>query len=407
MIRVKRVSWLIAAVALLSFAAGCGGDDGGGDGGGGGDDRSFDVGLIAPQTGATASLGAEVEAGFRLALEDASTDGYEFTPRVEDEGAESSTAVASARKLISEGVENIAGLISSADCFAVAPVVDQLGGTLVSSTCAYEELNVPEPIHPSFFAMAAGDARYSGAFARILGEEFPSLSRLGIFAWDFPSGREQPQLMAEAFEADGMDVQLAPEEYVPIQTTSYRSQIAKMASEVADVPREEQGIAVVMAGAAVVTFIQQAEAFGLLDDVSFIGGPSEAYLAFRVLEGNVPEYWSSYDYFWSAESENEARNDSFVERFNAETGENPSGLAWQGYAAGAALGAALKEAGTDDPEAVQQALTEVTVPTATGDYPIDPTTHRLQAPVVVAHIGGDESAEDGVELIKSFSVPAE
>ena len=396
-------STAVLSAVLLVAVAGCGGGSSkvtASTNGG----KSFNVGLVVPQTGATVAIGNELKAGFELALKDASTDGYTFTGKFADEGTAPDAAVQGARSLISDGTKNIAGLISSADCAAVAPVVQQLGGTIVSTTCSGDKLTRPKPVAPSFFTVAAGDTRYDEAFSTMVTQKFPKLSKLGVFAWDYPIGHLSPPLVQELLKAKGQTVELKPQVFVPIQATSYRTEISGMASAISGTPKEQQGIILITAGSATTNFLQQAKAFGLADNVAFVGGPSEGYLGLRALKGAFPNYWFAYDYFYGYDGG--AANTKFVADFRAKTGSNPTGFGWQGYAAGAGLAAAMKKAGTDDPAKVQAALTSVTFSTPTGSTSFDPASHRGMSPVIVANVSGDPSATDGVKTVATLAVPA-
>jgi branched-chain amino acid transport system substrate-binding protein len=401
--RLLTPSTAVLSAVLLTAVAACGsGSSSSGTVSGSG--KSFDVGLVVPQTGATVAIGNEIKAGFELGLKAASTDGYTFTGKYADEGTAADAAVQGARSLISEGTKNIAGLISSADCAAVAPVVQQLGGTIVSTTCSGDNLTRPKPVTPSFFTVAAGDTRYDQAFSTMITQKFPKLTKLGVFAWDYPIGHASPPLVQSLLKDQGQTVELKPQVFVPIQATSYRTEISGMASAISSTPKEQQGIILITAGSATTNFLQQAKAFGLADNVAFVGGPSEGYLGLRGLKGAFPNYWYAYDYFYGYNGG--AANTTFVADFKAKTGNNPTGFAWQGYAAAAGLAAAMKKAGTDDPAKVQAALTSITFDTPTGSTSFDPTSHRGMSPVIVSNVAGDPTAADGVKTVESFAVPA-
>jgi len=388
----------LSVLPILALAA-CG-DDSGGDA----TDKEHTIGLIVPTQGAQTELGSEVRAGFEIALKDASTDGWTFTPKVVDEGTTPDKSVEAARSLVGSGVKNVAGLVSSADCAAVAPVVEQLGGTLVSTTCSSDALTTPKLVSESFFDVAAGDFRYNEALAAVIAEKFPELSKLGIFAWDYPVGKESPIKFRDALGQKGVDVDLDPEFYVPIQAASYRAQISKMAGDLSAGDPATKGVLLIVGGGATTSFLQQASAFDLLDSVSFVGGPSEPYVGLRTLKGAFPNYWAAYDYFHSAVDTPE--NAAFVKAFTEERGVAPSGFAWQGYAAGSSLAAAIKAAGGADPDAVQKALLEIEVPTPTGAIKFDAKTHRTNSPSVIVNVVGDPSEADGVKLLDAFRVDA-
>lgn len=391
---VRRLAAVAAAVALV--AAGCGDSDSGDS-----ESKEQVIGLVVPTQGAQVELGTEVAEGFKIGLADSSSDGWTFSAEIVDEGTTPDKAIESTRFLLGKGIKNIAGFVSTADCAAVAPVADQQGANIISTTCSSAELTSPL-ITDGFFSAAGGSERYIGAFAGAIHEEFPAVNRVGVFAWDYPPGHEDPVTFAEALGSLGQEVELDPQVFVPIQSPSFRSEISKMAADLSDGPAESKGVMLVTAGAATTNFLQQADAFELYDNVAFVGGAAEPYLGMRAAKGDFPNVWFSYDYFFGAHETPE--NQAFVEEFEAATGLKPSAFAWQGYAAARAIAEAIKEAGSSDPLDVREALLEIDVPTPSGTARFSENTHRLDHAIDVINVVGDPSQADGVKLVTSKAV---
>jgi branched-chain amino acid transport system substrate-binding protein len=399
--KTKFAATLAVALVAAGVIAGCGGgsSSGGQEGGG-----TYSVGLLTALSGPTAVLGEDIQTGFEIGLEDASDSEYTFKPNVanEGDGTQAGTAVQAARSLVSGGTKNIAGPLLTTDCAAVAPVVDGLGGTTVSTTCSEDGLFEPTPVAPSFFGVAAGDYAYDAALGAALGKEFPKLTKLAVFGWDYPPGHDQPPNVQRALAEQGVKAELNPQTFVPITEANYRTPISKMAGELASGNAEEQGLLAVVAGASTTTLLQQSKAFGLENDVAFMAAAAESSLGLAPLKGQFGEFWYSYDYFRD-QSESKA-NKAFIEAYEQKAGKLPAGYAWQGYAAASAIATAIKEAGSDEPAKVQEELTKVSTPTPTGAFKIDPTTHRMLHPVTVVHVKGNPSAPEGIELIKAYEV---
>lgn len=158
-------------------------------------------------------------------------------------------------------------------------------------------------------------------------------------------------------------------------------------------------------GAGTTAFLQQAEAFDIVDRVGLLASAGGYEPVARALDGAAPEMWNAYDYAYAAYDND--FNTRFVDEFLEQTGERPMAWSYDGYVSGYAYVAAVDAAGSADPDAVVEALAGLEFEGAPGTLRFDPETHQLLAPVVISQTVGNPEAAEGVEYLNTVAVPAE
>ena len=375
------------------------------------DKPAITIGMIAPTQGAFAEIGKNITDGFQVAIDQVNANGgvaggsrLEF--EIKDEGTSPQTATQAARDFISAGVTLLGGLFSSADCGAVAPIVEESPAILVTASCASDSLTGALTGTTPFertFGVAVRDKHNAEALAEVIADEFPKVTTYDAFAFDYNWGHQTWETFRDGLKAAGVKVEVNSEQFVPLSTSDFRAQVAAISGGLGGTA-STRGILLATFGSGTAGFLKQAEAYDLPGDVAVIANAGEYYNVARSLDGAAPDVWNVYDYNWAAFDSD--LNTAFVTDYGKlADGAHPVGWTYQGYLIGLAYAAAIDKAGSGDPEAVLAALEGITFESPSGSLTMGAKSHQLSVPAVISHTVGDSSSADGVKVIATQVVP--
>jgi branched-chain amino acid transport system substrate-binding protein len=396
----------VATVAAVLALAGCGGAAGGGEEG------DITIGFLGPLTGTNAEIGENQEAGAEIAVEEINAaggvDGRQLKLSVQDEGTTPDTATAAVRTLAGEGIGLIAGMLSSANCLALAPQLESLQVAFVTATCTNDDLtgkDGAEAPFPRFFRVGNNDSRGVVKFAEFMADRFPDIENYSVFAYDYVTGHAILDTYEAVITEAGNEFNILGGEgfWVPLGEQNFSLQIQALAKQPTN--PETDGLYLGTFGGGTGSFLQQAASYNLNDLFGVIVQNGGYYPIARTLGGSAPEVWNAYDYFWDA-FDNEM-NTQFVATYEEKMGQKPDTWAYQGYQTIYAYAAAIEKAGSSEVDAVLEALPGITYDSPSGERTIDATTHQADGPVVIMHSVGNADAVEGVEMLEIVVVPAE
>lgn len=368
------------------------------------------IGVIAPTQGGFVEIGSNIIEGAKLAAEHINADGgaggLEVIIEVRDEGMQPELATQAVRDLVNEGVDLLAGFLSSVDCNAVAPLVDELGAVLMISTCAADGLTGAVSRGPSkferVFAVSTRDSMQAPSLGLAVGELFPDVTSVYKLGYDYVVGRELAGGFVKGFSTKA-NFTVADEYWVPLGEANFRPQVqALLRGAGADVSKN--GLVLATFGAGTAGVLQQGLPLGLADRFAFLAQSGGYIPVARSLEGTAPEVWNAYEYYPLVFDN--AANTRFVTDFQAAQGRLPVTWSYQGYQAVKALAAAIALAGSGEADAVLAALKSgnVTFDSPSGQRRIDGVTHQADTPVVVTQTVGDVDGVENLKLIDSFVI---
>jgi urea transport system substrate-binding protein len=348
---------LVAGGAVFAVAVtltACGSSITGPDGGDG--DGPLKVGVIVPATGPISSAGLALQAGFEIAVDkindEGGVNGQPVEYVVEDDRSDPATSTQIAKRYAQEGdISLLFGTIT--------------GDTAVAVTSVAEEAGIP-------FAMSIlGDPAVCSDYAWTFGESIGQLlepgvpaliekfgPRVAIVGSDYNFPRDYAEAVKKSVADHGGEV--VAEEYSPLGTTDFESTIGRLAAAEPDV------IMAMVVGADAIIFTQQAAAFGLLTpEVGYEGAPTDAdyYPALTNLVDGRDKIVRWSDAFEDAESV------EFSEAYREKTGSPvpiPE-VAASAYFAMRFIAAAANEAGTVDPEQLNEAIGSFSYDSALGE----------------------------------------
>ncbi|NYD54259.1 ABC transporter substrate-binding protein [Microbacterium pseudoresistens] len=394
-----------ATVALLALS-GCAGESTGSDGGG--DADPITLAMVAPLSGAFADTGAQIGYGAQVAIDEINEAGGVLDRPLEIEKADTAdgaqASVQAIRDFSADGNELIFGELSSANCLALAPLVDELGSVFITTTCTNDDLTghdgEPAP-YERFFRVGATSEQDMLALARTMHDAAPEVTTYDVFAFDYVSGHLQWEQFSTELAELGMQLSADVQYFVPLDEQNYTSQISALAGVSEN--GEKRGLYLGTYGSGTSSFINQGEQYGLFDNYDVVVNSGSYWPIATSLGGAAPEVYNGYDYNYLAYDSD--ANQAFVDAYTALAGTVPDTWGYQGYLAVKAYAAAIESAGDVSPDAVLDALKGISFDTPQGEYTIDPDSHQGSANIVVTHTVGNADEETGVEVLESYVIP--
>lgn len=395
--------WALAAgatVALLALS-GCSGGGTGADG----SDEPITLAMVAPLSGAFADTGAQIGYGAQVAIDEINADGGVLDRQLEIEKADTAdgaqASVQAIRDFSAEGNDLIFGELSSANCLALAPLVDELGSLFITTTCTNDDLTghdgEPAP-YERFFRVGATSEQDMLALARTMFDAAPDVTTYDVFAFDYVSGHLQWDQFSAELDELGMDLTADVQYFVPLDEQNYTSQISALAGT--SDTGEKRGLYLGTYGSGTSSFINQAEQYGLFDNYDVVVNSGSYWPIATSLKGTAPEVYNGYDYNYLAYDS--AANDAFVDAYTELAGTVPDSWGYQGYLGVKAYAAAIEAAGATDVDAVLDALKGVSFDTPQGEFTIDADSHQGSSNIVVTHTVGNADEETSVEVLNSY-----
>jgi branched-chain amino acid transport system substrate-binding protein len=367
------------------------------------------IGVLGPNSGSFADAGLNFYQGATVAANQINAAGGILgRPVVVEQkdtadGPQASTQAV--RDFASAGTTFLLGEVSSANCLADAPLVDQLNVLFITGICSVPELTGAKGAaapYTNFFRTGATSDTMVYGLAKVMGSKFPDVSVHDAFAFDYVTGHAQWEQYKEVYAEVGKEVVADKELWVPMDQQNYASQISVLAQATTDAT-SNKGLYLGLYGSGVASFLQQAAPYDFLKNYAFVVIPGEYYSIARDMGGSAPEIWNSYEYNWAGYDTPE--NDAFVADFEALAGKKPISWSYVSYMAVLAYAAAIDKAGSVDVEAVQEALEGISFSSPQGQYTID-AGHNGTSNMTVTYSVGDPTDPEKVKNLEVTVVEA-
>ncbi len=301
------------------------------------------------------------------------------------------------RKLSGDGVSLQLGMLSSANCLAVAPTLPNQNVVLVTTGCTNDGLTgTPGQTapYPNLFRVNTPDSLIVSALGKTIAKKFPQITNYTAFGYDYVTGKAEWKLYQETVKANGLNLNVSRETFVPLAEQNFRPYVSSLAGDPGDPATKALYLGLYGGGTA--GFLQQAPDFSLGAKYGLVVQPGGYYPVARALNGKAPDVWNSYDYNYAAF--NSDLNTKFVTDFTAKTGKKPVSWSYDAYQGVYAYAAAIKKAGSTDSAAVGKALAGIQYDSPVGKLSIDAKTHQSNTPAVVFESVGDPTAPEGVKI---------
>lgn len=340
----KNIIMLIMVLSLAVLAA-CSGDDKKEDASkdGGESDGPVKVGVISYLTGAGAGYGEAITNGINLAHEEIEEAGeVDIDLVVEDSAGEQEEALSAAQKLMnSDKVSAIIGPTLSTEMNVVGPEADLNGVPILGTSVTAE--GIPQ-IGEYVFRNSIPETLAIPAAVEKAVDEYGVKKVAIIYGNDDVFTKAGYDVMKDVTEDMGLEV-LTTETF-QLGQSDYKAQLTKIKNQNPDLILAS---ALYNEGAVI---LDQARKMGI--DVPFVGGngfnsPEIAKIAGEASNGLIVATP------WFAEKEDDAVK-TFVDKYTEEYGMGPDQFAAQAYDAMHMMADAIKDAGSDDRDAIRESL---------------------------------------------------
>jgi branched-chain amino acid transport system substrate-binding protein len=314
------------------------------------------IGYQAILSGTLAGYGEFHKMGAVMAVEEINAKGGIAGQKVEMEFRDSTTkadeAIKNARYFVdSWGADFLAGIDSSGQVLALAPVMAQLDRVLMVTHAATEKLTeefvFKKGVRQIFRnCMPTYNDGHAAAF---IAKDFPAV-KWSTVSPKYEYGFTCWKMFQETLTKLKPGVSFTAESWAPFGTTDFRSHINTIMDAKPD------GLYSTEWAGELISFVKQAKEAGLFEKVKHVMFPVGA--AMDVLEGlgkDMPDnIWISARYFF--QYPNSKENNDWVTRFRKRWNHYPAYVSETGYSAIYAFKAAVEKAGSKDTKAVIAAM---------------------------------------------------
>lgn len=356
----KKLSVLLAVVLLAAAAlAGCSG------GGGGNDVEDEDVikiGSVSPTTGPVATFGQSVLDATKLAFEEINAKGGVLGGKKllllnEDNQSKGEETGAAFRKLIEqEKVVAILGSVTTGDSLIGAPIAQEAKIPMLTPTSTAPAVT---EVGDYIFRACFLDNYQSEAMATFAVEELNAKTAAIIKQSDSDYSVGLAEFFAKTFEAAGGKI-VAEESYLEsdIDFSAILTNVKAAKPDVIFLPAYYDTVGPIM---------QQARAAGI--EAKFLGvdGMDSSEL-FSLAQGAEEGAYFSNHYSPAADVE---LVQHFLKAYEEKYGKTPDALAALAYDAAYIMAQAIDEAGSTEPQAIRDALANISYTGVSGNVTFD------------------------------------
>lgn len=368
---------MIALGFALTSCGTLGGGGGNDDGEAASENEPLTIGVIAPLTGVASLEGNALRDGFELGIEHLNADGGVFGQDVEvvfvDDQGDAAVSTQSAQRLIQQDeVDYLFGTIAGDTSEAVAGVAAEQQVPFSTAMIG----SIPH-CSPHFWPFGATELMVTEGLVPYMIEEHGE--NVGLVGNDYLFPRQYHEASRTLIEEAGGTVSV--EEYSPLGTSDWQPVINRLGDA------DPDWILTAVVGGDAISFTQQADQFGLLDDSAITGVSlqQEFYPGTAdIIEGSVTAQPYSDQL---PGDENEAFVEDFREAYDF-TDPIPV-VAATSYHAAHYIGAAVDAAGSTDPEAISEQMPQVDIGGLMGSSSFSEDNHTFSTQMYLFEIGPD------------------
>jgi branched-chain amino acid transport system substrate-binding protein len=368
-----RSHWLLAAVVLGSLVAGC---KGGGDKQ---DASAFHIGVITSLTGPAAAFGQAHKNGYTVAVNQINAKGGVLGKKVQldfyDDQSKPDQAVQGVAKLVDQDhVPLILGAYSSENTRAIVPAVTQKQVPLLMPTATAD--NVMESGSPWVFRICAGANDYAAATIDFL-KHNGDPKTIAIVYENTNFGQANGKAMHTSAAAAGMTI--VAEEAYQASSPDYKALLQRVAAANPEVVY----FASYLLDAS--TLMRQSEQVGLNPKFVTSAGTGFAAAEFPTDKGagRYADYTISVSQWLPTAKWDGSKQ--FDDEFTTLTGTHPAYHAMEAYASLLVAADAIKQAKSDQPKAIADAIRAEKITTPFGPIAFDAKGQNAH-PVLITQV---------------------
>jgi branched-chain amino acid transport system substrate-binding protein len=353
------------------------------------------IGVSYALTGVGAPLGTQFLTGTQIAAMQINRDGGLLGRQVElvvrDDKYNSAESVAVARELAGAGVKLIIGGSQTVTALGLAPLAPELGAVVIIAGAAGMPVT-HELYNRNIFRTITNNYTQYSSFGRSLIQSHPQIKTWISLAPDGDFGRDSALFFGNAVKkysrAAGQEAKVLDTIYTQATATDFRTQINALMKS------EAEGLYVAVAGAAQISFFQQARTVGLYDKFKVIGEMGNGDVTGKALGRNTyPNLWSVS--FWNNDLEpfkNNPLSQQLYRDYVETTGNKfPPALIMAGHRSAMALFEGIRKARSPETDAVITAMEDLTFQTPGGQCRFRKEDHQLLGPAYYSQMGPSET----------------
>ncbi|MGH9270535.1 MAG: ABC transporter substrate-binding protein [Ilumatobacteraceae bacterium] len=368
--------------------------------GGGGAAPSGDPILIGVNTTLTGPLGVygeSINEAVQFAVDEVNAEGGVLGRPVEvasseNDGTPESAVQGVERVVQQDGATFVTGPITSAQVIAISERLEALDAVFVNVTSKSDQVT-GAACNARLFQITSSDSMDLQAMTSAI--EGSGVPNWAVLAADFAIGYDSVETFTAAAEAAGQTV--SEPLFAPPGTEDYGTYITQLQESGAD------GLWLTLIGGDAVTFLTQASQFGLFDNFSVVMGTNTVTEPlFPALGPYIEGFVGPFSYYRTAVETPE--NEEFVTAWEETYGDQPYFVDADTYTGMQVLFQAIEAAGTDEPQAVADAMASIEADSVYGTVTMRPGDHQLLRPTFV---GSVVSAEGGLGWEVQSAAPAE
>ncbi len=327
------------------------------------------VGLMLPATGTFASLGNNIESGFKLFVQEqgGKLGGREIQYFKVDDESDPSKATDNVNKLIKrDQVDVLVGTVHSGVALAMAKAAKESNTLLIVPNAGADAITGPmcgaNIVRSSFSNWQPGYS--TGVVMAQKGHK-----RAMTITWNYAAGNETVKGFTEAFEKGGGKVM--KDLTLPFPNVEFQALLTEIAAQKPD------AVFAFFAGGGAVKFVKDYAAAGLTKTVPLYGS---GFLTDGTLEAQGASAQGMFTTLHYADNLDTPRNNAFRKSYALTYKANADVYAVQGYDAAQILGAGLTAVKGDfsKRDAMTTAMRKVTVDSPRGKFTISPAGNPVQ-----------------------------
>ena len=327
------------------------------------------VGLMLPATGTFASLGNNIESGFKLFVQEqgGKLGGREIQYFKVDDESDPSKATDNVNKLIKrDQVDVLVGTVHSGVALAMAKAAKESNTLLIVPNAGADAITGPmcgaNIVRSSFSNWQPGYS--TGVVMAQKGHK-----RAMTITWNYAAGNETVKGFTEAFEKGGGKVM--KDLTLPFPNVEFQALLTEIAAQKPD------AVFAFFAGGGAVKFVKDYAAAGLSKTVPLYGS---GFLTDGTLEAQGASAQGMFTTLHYADNLDTPRNNAFRKSYALTYKANADVYAVQGYDAAQILGAGLTAVKGDfsKRDAMTTAMRKVTVDSPRGKFTISPAGNPVQ-----------------------------
>lgn len=302
--------------------------------------------------------------------------GREIELVIRDDKYNSAESVAVTRELAGSGINLLIGGSQTVTALGIAPLAPELGALIIIAGAAGMPVT-HELFNRNIFRTVSNNYTQYSSFGRSLVESHPDVKNWIALAPDGDFGRDSALFFGRAvkkYAKSGSDVQVLDTIFTQATATDFRTQINALMSSPAE------GLYIGLAGAAQISFFQQARSVGLYDKFKVIGEVGNGEVTGKAMGRNVyPNLWSIS--YWNNNLEPFKSNPlskALYDDYVAKTGDKfPPALIMAGQRSAMALFEGIRNAKSTETAAVIEAMENMTFQTPGGPCSFRAEDHQM------------------------------